>query len=30
AVILAEPLRIPAGKAVAQVNGIARNLLGPR
>ncbi|MBL3829033.1 RDD family protein [Pseudomonas syringae pv. theae] len=30
ATILAEPLRIPAGKAVAQVNGIARNLLGPR
>ncbi|MBI6795538.1 RDD family protein [Pseudomonas syringae] len=29
AAILAEPLRIPADTAVAHVNGIARNLLGP-
>ncbi|PHN46971.1 RDD family protein [Pseudomonas syringae] len=29
ATILAEPLRIPADTAVAHVNGIARNLLGP-
>lgn len=29
AAILAEPLQVPASKAVAQLNGIARGLLGP-
>jgi hypothetical protein len=29
ATLLAQPLRVPAPRAVAELNGIARGLLGP-